>query len=433
MAESHKAPRGTADVLPDEAARRDALTAIAAEVLGAAGYERIETPVFENTELFQRGVGASTNIVRKEMYTFTDAGDRSLTLRPEGTASVARSFIEHGMHRRPQPVKLWYAGPFFRYERAQAGRQRQFAQIGAEVLGSDAPAVDAESIVLLDRILRRAGCRELRLRLGSLGSLDARANYRERLIAYLRENESSLAPQVAERIDQNPLRAFDAGDEGTRAVMAGAPLLLDHLSDHDAAHFAEVCALLDAAGVAYEVDPTLVRGLDYYTRTVFEFTSDALGAQSGVGGGGRYDGLVEQLGGQPTPACGWAAGIERILLSAGDELAATPLAAPVAVVAEPGGDDSRQAFALCAALHERGIAATVDLAGRSLNSQRKAAARSGAAAVVTLTDARATLRVPGRDDREVAVAELPDLLASQRSDAAATAAPTDSAGGTTSR
>jgi histidyl-tRNA synthetase len=302
-------------VLPEQAQARARLEEATRRVLEGAGYERIETPTFESTELFARGVGASTDIVQKEMYTFEDGSGRSLTLRPEGTAPVCRAYVEHGMHKQRQPVKLWYASSFFRYERAQAGRQRQFWQVGAEALGSEDPAVDAESIVLLARLLEELGVAEVRLRLSSLGGREARVEYRERLKAHLRSNEAELAEEVRERIDLNPLRAFDSEHPGTRAVMANAPRLLEHLDPEDRAHFAEVRALLDEAGVSYEIDSTLVRGLDYYTRTVFELTSEKLGAQSGVGGGGRYDGLVAELGGPPTPGMGWAAGIERILLA----------------------------------------------------------------------------------------------------------------------
>ena len=310
-----KAPRGTFDVLGEDAARRTALEARARSILEGAGYERIETPAFEATELFARGVGESTDIVRKEMFTLEDQGGRSLTLRPEGTAPVCRAYVEHGMHKRRQPVKLWYLSSFFRHERAQAGRYRQFWQVGAEAIGSEDPAVDAESISLLAALLAEMGVRGLRLRLSSLGSIESRREYRERLQAHLRANEESLSEEVRSRIELNPLRAFDSDHPGTQSVMRSAPRLLEHLSAQDAEHFAHVRELLDVGGVVYEVDATLVRGLDYYTRTVFEFTSDALGAQSGVGGGGRYDGLVEQLGGPPTPGMGWAAGIERIMLA----------------------------------------------------------------------------------------------------------------------
>ena len=313
-----QAPRGTFDVLPEDAARREYLEAQAKRILGAAGYRRIETPTFESTELFARGVGEATDIVQKEMYTFDDGGGRSLTLRPEGTAPVCRAYIEHGMHKLPQPVKFWYLSSFFRAEAPQRGRYRQFWQVGAEAIGSAGPETDAELILLLADLLEALGVREVRLRLSSLGTPETRLAYREELGRYLRQHEDRLSDEVRSRIDLNPMRAFDASDHGTREVMQDAPTLLERLADEDAAHFEQVKSLLDDAGVRYELDPTLVRGLDYYTRTVFEFTSDALGAQSGVGGGGRYDGLMEQLDGPPTPASGWAAGVERMLLAAGE-------------------------------------------------------------------------------------------------------------------
>ncbi len=303
-----QAPRGTFDVLPEQSALRLVVETTARGILEAAGYRRIETPIFEDTDVFRRTVGESTDIVQKEMYTFDDAGGRSLTLRPEVTAPIVRSYLEHGMHTLPQPVKLWYLGPCFRHERAQAGRYRQFWQIGAEAIGSDDPAVDAELILLLAALLEELGVRGLRLRLASLGTPASRAAYRELLQTHLREHEDRLSEEVRSRIELNPLRAFDSDHPGTREVMASAPLLMDHLDAEDADHFAQVRAMLDAVELPYEIDGSLVRGLDYYTRTVFEFTSDALGAQSGVGGGGRYDGLAEQLGGAPTPGHGLGGG-----------------------------------------------------------------------------------------------------------------------------
>ncbi|MGA2929892.1 MAG: histidine--tRNA ligase, partial [Solirubrobacteraceae bacterium] len=279
-----QAPKGTFDVLPEDAARRELLEAQARKLLGAAGYQRIETPAFEATELFARGVGAATDIVQKEMYTFDDGGGRSLTLRPEGTAPVCRAYIQHGMHKLAQPVKLWYLSSFFRAEAPQRGRYRQFWQLGAEAIGSAAAATDAELIVLLEQLLQLLGARDTSLSLSSLGAPETRAAYREELSAYLHAHEDRLSPEVRARIDLNPLRAFDATDPGTRAVMGAAPKLLERLSPEDAEHFAQVRALLDDAGIAYRLDATLVRGLDYYTRTVFEFSSAALGAQSGVGG-----------------------------------------------------------------------------------------------------------------------------------------------------
>jgi histidyl-tRNA synthetase len=371
-----KAPRGTFDVLGEQAAARTALLRSAQTILEGAGYERIETPVFEATELFARGVGESTDIVQKEMFTFEDGGGRSLTLRPEGTAPVCRAYVEHGMHKRRQPVKLWYLSSFFRHERAQAGRYRQFWQVGAEALGSDDPALDAESIVLLNALLVESGVRNVRLRLSSLGSGESRNEYRERLQTYLRAHEDSLSAEVASRIELNPLRAFDSEHEGTRCMMKDAPRLIEHLSREDTEHFAQVRELLDIARVPYELDTTLVRGLDYYTRTVFEFTSDALGAQSGVGGGGRYDGLIEQLGGPATPGIGWAAGVERIIL-AGDP---PPLPAETIELFLALSDSTSRtaAFALLGEARSAGLAVRMELAGRSLKGQLTHASALGA-------------------------------------------------------
>jgi histidyl-tRNA synthetase len=397
-----QAPRGTVDVLPDDAARREAVEAAARRILGAAGYARIETPAFEATDLFARGVGDSTDIVQKEMYTFEDGSGRSLTLRPEGTAPICRAYVQHGMHREPQPVKLWYLSSFFRYERAQAGRQRQFWQVGTEALGSADPALDAESILLLAELLEALAVRDVRLRLASLGTPATRAAYREELQAYLRAHADRLSDEVRERIDRNPLRAFDAEHPGTQAIMAGAPRLLDRLAGEDAEHFATVRALLDGAGLAYEVDPTLVRGLDYYTRTVFEFTSDALGAQSGVGGGGRYDGLVEQLGGPPTPGVGWAAGIERMLLAAAEAPVGEPVVdLYVGYAGEPGS--RALSFQLAHEARRTGLAVHLELGERSLKGQHKQAARVGARFVaVAGPDTVALLDTESGDRAELA-------------------------------
>jgi len=394
-------------VLGEQAEARSALEERARAILQAAGYERIETPAFEATELFARGVGEATDIVRKEMFTFEDAGGRSLTLRPEGTAPVCRAYLEHGMHKRRQPVKLWYLSSFFRHERAQAGRYREFWQVGAEAIGSDDPAIDAETIMLLASLLAEVGVRDVRLRLSSLGSAQTRGEYRERLQAHLRSHETSLAPEVRGRIEANPLRAFDSEHEGTRRVMQTAPRLLEHLDAGDREHFDTVRELLDDASVAYEIDSTLVRGLDYYTRTVFEFTSDALGAQSGVGGGGRYDGLIELLGGAPTPGIGWAAGIERMLLASGSSGeasrsersrgAGSPSPATSVELflarAEPGSSaDRRTAFALLCAARSAGLSAQMELGGRSLKGQLSYADALGARYVAIVSERHASLR-----------------------------------------
>jgi histidyl-tRNA synthetase len=381
---SLKAPRGTFDVLPAAGRRRLKLLRIAEEVLGRAGYEPFETPTFEDTELFARGVGESTDIVQKEMFTFEDKAGRSLTLRPEATAAICRAYVEHGMHKLPQPVKLWTWGPFFRHEAPQAGRFRQFTQLDAEVLGSDDPSVDAELILLLAEFLERAGVGETRLRLSSLGTPETRALYLDELRAYLREHEDELSEDVRARLDQNPLRAFDADHPGTKAVMARAPRLLDRLSPEDAEHFDAVRELLDDAELPYEVDSTLVRGLDYYTRTVFEFeSSHGLGAQSALGGGGRYDLLVEELGGPPTPANGWAAGIERILLAAGEEEVPEDSRVYVAL-AKP--DAAREGFRLARRLREEGFRVEIEQAGRSLRGQLRQADRLGARSTIIVGD-----------------------------------------------
>jgi histidyl-tRNA synthetase len=405
MASKYQAPRGTFDILPEQARARRRLERAAAEIFGRAGYESIATPVFEDTDLFERGVGQSTDIVRKEMFTFADKGGRSLTLRPEGTASICRAYLEHGMQKLAQPVKLFYLGPFFRHERPQAGRYRQFHQLGVECIGTDSPLADAEVIMLLSDLLGELGVPGVELRLGSLGSFEARRAYLEDLKAHLHAHEGELSKDVRERIDINPLRAFDADDEGTRGVMASAPTIVERLEGDDAVHFAEVRALLDAAGIAYVVDPTLVRGLDYYTRTIFSFVCDRLGAQSEIGGGGRYDGLIEQLGGAPTPAVGFAAGIERILLALGEE-EAEPSRQKVFVSFDYDADGEK-AVALLSDLRRKGFAAEADLAGRGQKGQLKHANRIGAKFVVFIHGELTELRdMDSGEQRPVELANL---------------------------
>jgi histidyl-tRNA synthetase len=389
LSERIKTPRGTFDVLGEAALARAELERTAKGILERAGYSRIETPTFEATELFARGVGESTDVVQKEMYTFDDGGGASLTLRPEGTAPVCRAYLEHGMHKLAQPVKLWYLGPYFRAERPQHGRYRQFAQVGVEAIGSDDPAVDAETIVLLAEILEALRA-QARLRISSLGTPATRAEYREELTSYLRSNSERLSQEVRDRIDLNPLRAFDADHPGTREVMRDAPLLIDRLDDGDREHFETVKALLDGAGLEYEVDATLVRGLDYYTRTVFEFSSDALGAQSGVGGGGRYDGLIELLGGPSTPGVGWAAGVERMLLAAEPTPTAPP---PLDLYVGYAKPEYREgAFRLAADARRAGHSAQLELGGRSVKGLFKQADRAGARYVAILGDEGTALK-----------------------------------------
>lgn len=408
-----QAPRGTFDVLGDAALARTELERTARRVLEAAGYARIETPTFEATELFARGVGEATDVVQKEMYTLDEGSDGSITLRPEGTAPVCRAYLEHGMHKAPQPVKLWYLSSFYRRERPQAGRYRQFWQVGAEAIGSDDPAVDSELILLLSELLDTLGVSGVRLRIGSLGTASTRAAYREELQAHLRAREDELSEEVRSRIALNPLRAFDADHPGTRKVMETAPTLLDRLTSEDREHFETVRALLDAGGVSYVVDPTLVRGLDYYTRTVFEFASEALGAQSGVGGGGRYDGLMEVIGGPPTPGIGWAAGVERMLL-----VAARPPVAPPPVdlfVAWRGAPSRTAAFKLAADVRRAGHSARLELAGRSLKGQLKHADRMAARYVAVLDDGGEAVSLKDRESGDEQTVEPDTVMHHMRS------------------
>ncbi len=406
----HSAPKGTFDILPEQEAARNLVAEHGAQLLDSAAYGRIETPAFEETELFACGVGESTDIVSKEMFSFDDRAGRPLTLRPEGTAAICRAYVEHGMHKDPQPVKLWYAGPFFRAERPQKGRYRQFNQIGAEAIGTDSPLADAELIVLLDELLRGLGITDLELRLGSLGSPPARAAYREELRDYLVGHQGELSEEVRGRLGSNPLRAFDSDHQGTRAVMAEAPTMIERLEGEDAEHFSTVQRLLDSTEIPYRLDPSLVRGLDYYTRTVFEFTCPALGAQSGVGGGGRYDGLVEVLGGPPTPAVGWAAGVERILLAM-DESPPAPCAEVFVV-----SGHQEEAFELVTGLRRHRISAQLDLTGRAFNGQMKQANRSGARfAAILEHDGTVKLReMESGEQREVDPAALAETVIAAR-------------------
>jgi histidyl-tRNA synthetase len=416
MSERFKAPRGTFDVLPEQEPVRRRINSVAQRALEAAGYGEIETPAFEDTDLFARGVGESTDIVLKQMFTFEDQGGRSLTLRPEATASICRAYLEHGMQKRAQPVKLWTDGPFFRHERPQAGRYRQFTQIDAEAIGSDSPLVDAEMILLAGDILAELGVPDVRLRLGSLGTPATRSAYLDELRGYLRAHERDLSKEVIDRIDVNPLRAFDADHEGTRRVMDEAPTLLERLDEADAEHFDEVRHHLDGNGVEYHLDPTLVRGLDYYTRTVFEFECERLGAQSGIGGGGRYDGLIEQLGGPATPACGWALGVDRVALAleardGGSRDGVKPRQG-VFVVAE--GNDRARGLALVTELRRAGVAADLDLANRAVKGQMKQADRFGARyALILAGDGKATLRdMSSGEEREIDPAKVAEEIPS---------------------
>jgi histidyl-tRNA synthetase len=306
--------RGMYDLLPDEAAKYDHILEAFRTVTQAAGYGRLETPILEDKALFERGVGADTDAVSKEMYAFEDRSEHDVAMRPEFTAGIVRAFIEHGMNSLPQPVKLYAYGPLFRYDRPQAGRQRQFNQVNVEAIGEAAPSVDAQVIMLAQRFFRRIRLGNVSLQLNSIGDAACRPKYKKVLIEYLQSNEKKLAPVDRERIAKNPLRVLDSKEPSTVAVLADAPQTLNYLCDACQAHFSGVLEYLDDLGVAYELNPLLVRGLDYYTRTVFEFYGEREGAQAALGGGGRYDALVELLGGQATPAVGFALGLERIVL-----------------------------------------------------------------------------------------------------------------------
>ena len=383
-----RAPKGTTDLLPADARAWEYLTRTAQEMFARYGYEPIYTPLFEHTEVFSRGIGEATDIVGKEMYTFQDRSGRSLTLRPEGTASVVRAALEHNLVPQGSSAKYYYAGPMFRYERPQKGRMRQFWQIGLEILGAAEPSADAEAIVSLWRFYEAIGipAGSMRLLLNSMGDEACRPAYREKVAAYIRSNSGDLCQECNRRADTNPLRAFDCKNPACVEVMAKAPLLREELCDACAEHYADVKAQLDALAIPYTEEPKLVRGLDYYTRTVFEVQADAgLGAQNAIGGGGRYDRLMEAYGGRPTPGLGWALGFERTLLAmqaAGVEVAAPALAEVYVARVEPGVAGAT--FAIASELRDAGIATELDHVGRSLKSQFKQADRLGARLVVVV-------------------------------------------------
>ena len=376
--EGFRAPKGTNDILPPESRDWLWLTSYASGIFEKSGYDYVDTPMFEHTEVFERGVGETTEVVGKQMYTFEDMGGRSLTLRPEGTAPVVRSVLEHNLHRGPLPVKLYYVGPFFRQERPQKGRFRQFFQVGIEAIGADDPFIDAEVIEIAWRLLSEVGVQP-RLLLNSIGHRDpsCRGAYLDTLVEWLREREGDLAPPDRDRIGTNPLRTFDSKEEKTISLLAGAPVITDHLCDDCRAHFEEVRSLLEEVGVSFELDPRLVRGLDYYTRTAFEFVAGGLGSQNAVGGGGRYDGLSESLGGPPLPGIGFALGVDRILLATEDRHWIDP--GPPHVYAIAQGDEARRdIFKLVTELRRAVVQVEFDVMGRQMKGQMKDADRSGA-------------------------------------------------------
>jgi histidyl-tRNA synthetase len=371
-----EAPRGTHDILPSEQGVWQRVLGEAERLCALYGYGKIVTPAFEDTELFIRTSGEGSDVVQKETYTFEDRGGRSLTLRPEATAPICRAYLEHGMHREPQPVKLYTIGPMWRYDRPQKGRFREHWQLSVEAIGSDDPAVDAELIQLYDELLRRLGIGNYVLELNSIGDANCRPAYLRQLEAWLDEHDAELDEETRAKRRTTPLRVFDVKSERVQTVLDEAPKIGDSLCDACREHFEQVRGFLDALGVRYELRPTLVRGLDYYTRTTFEFKDEAIGAQDSICGGGRYDGLIEAIGGPPTPGIGFGAGIERLLLSLGDA-EVEPEGIDVFFVAEEGADRKAIAAAL-AELRRRNISADMDYAGRSVKGQRTQASRLGA-------------------------------------------------------
>ena len=372
-------PKGTQDLLPGTVEQWQYLEETMRNVCRDYGFEEIRTPMFEATELFLRGVGQTTDIVKKEMYTFLDKGDRSMTLRPELTASVCRAYVENKLYGQPQPVKLFYIGPMFRYERPQSGRFRQFHQFGVEVLGADQAVVDAEVISLVWDLYQRLGLTKLEVHVNSVGCPDCRTKHRALLQEFLTSRRENLCKDCLDRFDRNPLRILDCKNPTCQASTIGAPTTHDTLCEDCSTHFERVQVLLGVAGVVYRVNPRLVRGLDYYTKTAFEVMVEEIGAQSAICGGGRYDGLVEEIGGPPTPGFGFAMGLERVLaaLQVQHKL---PEEKPrvFAMLVALGEKAQTEGFSLLSALRAQGVPASMDLLSRSLKAQLKAADRQGA-------------------------------------------------------
>lgn len=382
-----KRPRGTNDFLPADTAKWQYIEAMLREICAQFGYQELRTPIFEETELFCRGVGGTTDIVQKEMYTFSDQGERSLTLRPENTASAARAYLENKLFALSQPVKLYYMGPMFRYERPQAGRFRQFHQFGVEVFGSASPLADAEVIALAWEFYSRLAIRNMVLHINSVGCPDCRRKHRQLLQQFLGGKYDQLCNSCKERFQRNPLRIMDCKSPVCRQLSQDAPTIYDNLCPDCAEHFAAVRQALEAANIPYTLDKHLVRGLDYYTKTAFEILVDNIGAQSAICGGGRYDGLIEELGGEPTPGVGFALGMERIfsaLAAQGDDVL-MPDSLDAFVVISPADEDiANAAFALVTQLRRAGLKVGQDLLGRSMKAQFKLADKAGAPQVIIM-------------------------------------------------
>lgn len=385
---SIQALRGTRDILPEEVGYWQQIESVAREILGKAAYREIRTPIFEQTDLFERGIGEATDVVGKEMYTFKDKGDRSVTLRPEGTAGVVRSYIENHLDAKGGATRLWYMGPMFRYERPTAGRQRQFHQLGVEVLGSADARADAELMAIATHILQTLAIKNLQLYINSVGNKEDRQVYRQALVDYLTPYKEDLDPDSQVRLFRNPLRILDSKDKRTQEIIEEAPSILDYLGADSRRYFEQVQALLSDLGIAYQLNPRLVRGLDYYTHLAFEIISDDLGAQATVCGGGRYDGLVAELGGPDTPAVGWAMGLERLILLL-QQMQESPASKLDFYVVSRGEKAEAQALAVAQKLRSAGFGVELDLSGSAFGKQFKRADRSGAVACLILGDTEA--------------------------------------------
>ena len=383
-----KVPRGTQDILPSETWKWQQVEKIVNDLSDTYHYKEIRTPMFEQTELFQRLVGETTDVVQKEMYTFTDKGNRSMTLRPEGTAPVVRSYVEHKMFGYPdQPVKLFYVGPMFRYERQQAGRYRQFVQFGTEAIGSADPAIDAEVIALAMNVYKRAGLTDLKLVLNSLGDTECRKSHKEALVAHFSPHIEEFCSDCKSRLELNPLRILDCKVDSENPLIGSAPSLADYLNEESAAYFEEVKSYLDDLGIAYEVDANLVRGLDYYNHTAFEImsTSKGFGAITTLCGGGRYNGLAEDIGGPSAPGIGFGMSIERLLLAMEAEGKSFPDEPNLSVYIVTLGDDAkRPAFKLLNELRKAGIRSDMDYMDRKMKAQMRSADRLNAQAVIVI-------------------------------------------------
>ncbi len=372
-------PRGTGDILPDKVGQWLYIEGKIRDICRRFGYREIRTPIFEHTELFQRGIGDTTDVVEKEMYTFTDRGGRSITLRPENTAAAVRSYLQNKLYADNALTKLFYIGSMFRYDRPQAGRYREFHQFGIEALGESNPAVDAEVIILAVRFLESLGLKDLELSINSVGCPTCRKAYRDKLQDFFREKLSGLCDDCRSRYDRNPMRILDCKNEKCQELSVGAPEIADCLCDECREHFEQVKANLTAAGIKYKLDPRLVRGLDYYTKTAFEVKYPPLGAQSAVAGGGRYDGLIEEIGGNPTPAVGFATGLERVLLALEkQDLLQVQEETIDAYVVALGDEAQLAAFKLLNDMRTNGLAAQMDYAGRSMKAQMKQANKCNA-------------------------------------------------------